>query len=45
VGTSASVLGKLTVGRGATIGANVAVLRDVPEDATVTGAPGRLRTN
>ena len=30
VGTSATVLGKITVGRGATIGANAAVLRDVP---------------
>jgi len=44
VGAGAVVLGKLTVGRGATIGANAAVISDVPEDATVTGVPGRTRT-
>jgi serine acetyltransferase len=41
VGTSASLLGKITVGRGATIGANAAVLRDVPAGVTVTGVPAR----
>ena len=41
VGASASVLGKITVGRGATIGANAAVLRDVPAGVTVTGVPAR----
>jgi serine O-acetyltransferase len=41
VGTSASVLGKLTVGRGATIGANSVVLSDVEAGATVAGAPAR----
>ena len=33
VGASASVLGKITVGKGATIGANAAVFRDVPPGA------------
>lgn len=45
VGTSASLLGKLTVGRGATIGANAAVFSDVPAGATVVGVPGRPRTD
>ena len=45
MGAGAVVLGKLTVGRRARIGANAAVLGDVPEGATVTGVPGRTRTN
>jgi serine O-acetyltransferase len=45
VGASASVLGKLTVGSGATIGANAAVFSDVPAGATVVGVPGRARTD
>ncbi|HEY1236937.1 MAG TPA: hypothetical protein VGE91_01275 [Solirubrobacterales bacterium] len=43
VGTSASVLGKLTVGAGATIGANAAVFGDVPAGAIVVGVPGRAK--
>ena len=38
VGASASVLGRLTVGRGATIGANTSVFRDVPPNARVVPA-------
>jgi serine O-acetyltransferase len=45
VGTSASVLGELTVGEGATIGANAAVFSDVPAGATVVGVPARPRTD
>jgi serine O-acetyltransferase len=45
VGTSASVLGKLTVGAGATIGANAAVFSDVSPGATVVGVPGRAKTD
>jgi serine O-acetyltransferase len=45
VGTSASVLGKLTVGAGATIGANAAVFSDVPPGTTVVGVPGRAKTD
>jgi serine O-acetyltransferase len=44
VGAGAVVLGKLTVGRKAAIGANAAVIHDVPAGATVTGVPGRART-
>jgi serine O-acetyltransferase len=42
VGANASVLGKLTVGRGATIGANVAVFRDVPAEARVVPPAGTV---
>ena len=42
VGASASVLGKITVGRGATIGANVAVFRDVPAGARVIPPGGTV---
>jgi serine O-acetyltransferase len=41
VGTSASVLGRLRVGAGATIGANSLVLSDVPAGAAVGGVPAR----
>lgn len=42
VGASASVLGKLTIGRGATIGANAAVFRDIPAGARVVPPGGTL---
>ena len=38
VGTGASVLGPLTVGRGAVIGANAVVVRDVEAGTTVVGS-------
>jgi serine O-acetyltransferase len=41
VGTGAKVLGRLRVGAGAHIGANAVVLDDVPDGATVVGAPAR----
>jgi serine O-acetyltransferase len=41
VGTGAKVIGEVTVGAGAFIGANAVVVDDVPEGATVTGAPAR----
>lgn len=42
VGTGAKVLGAVTVGERAVIGANAVVLDDVPEAATVVGAPARV---
>lgn len=41
IGTGAKVLGPVTVGEGATIGANAVVVRDVPPGAVVTGVPAR----
>ena len=42
VGTNASILPDLTVGSWATIGANSAVIQDVPPGATVMGVPAQL---
>jgi len=42
VGTNASVLGAITVGEGARIGAGSVVVRDVPPRATIVGIPGRI---
>ena len=42
IGTGAKVLGAVTVGRGARIGANSVVIDDVPAGATVVGIPARI---
>lgn len=42
VGSGAQVLGPITVGANARIGANAVVTKDVPECATVVGIPGRV---
>jgi len=42
VGGGAAVLGAITVGDGARIGANSVVVKDVPPHATVVGIPGRV---
>lgn len=39
VGAGAQVLGPITVGKGARVGANAVVVKDVPADATVVGIP------
>jgi serine O-acetyltransferase len=41
IGTGAKIVGPVTVGSGARIGANAVVVDDVPEGATVVGAPAR----
>lgn len=41
VGSGAQVLGPITVGRAARIGANAVVTRDVPAGATMVGIPAR----
>jgi serine O-acetyltransferase len=38
VGTGAKILGGVRIGRGATVGANAVVTKDVPAGATVVGA-------
>lgn len=42
IGTGAKLLGPITVGKEARIGANAVVLIDVPAGATVIGIPGRV---
>ena len=40
IGSGAKLLGPITVGHGAKIGANSVVIHDVPPNATVVGNPG-----
>ncbi|MHA7141948.1 serine O-acetyltransferase [Arthrobacter sp. Sr33] len=42
VGVGAVILGPLSIGANARIGANAVVLHDVPDAATVVGNPGRI---
>lgn len=42
VGAGAKVLGPITVGAGARVGANSVVIEDVPPGLTVVGMPGRV---
>ncbi len=42
VGAGAKILGNITIGKDAMIGANAVVIRDVPEHSTVVGVPGRI---
>ena len=42
VGTGAKVLGPVTIGDNAVIGANAVVLKDVPPNCTVAGLPARI---
>lgn len=42
VGSNACILGNIRVGDGARIGSGSVVVREVPEDATVVGVPGRI---
>ena len=41
IGSGAQVLGPITVGKGARLGANSVVTRDVPEGATMVGIPAK----
>lgn len=42
IGAGAKVLGNITVGDNVNIGANAVVLRNVPDNSTVVGVPGRI---
>ncbi len=42
IGAGAKILGPITVGAGARIGANSVVIEDVPPEMTVVGIPGRI---
>lgn len=43
IGTGAKILGPITIGDGARIGANSVVLEDVPMNATAVGIPARIK--
>lgn len=42
VGAGAKILGNITIGNNVMVGANAVVVRDVPDDSTVVGVPGRI---
>ena len=42
IGTGAKVLGNITVGDNSYVGANSVVIKDVPQNSTVVGVPGRI---
>lgn len=42
IASGAKVLGAITIGDNAKIGANAVVLKDIPPDSTVVGIPGRV---
>lgn len=42
ISANASVLGSITIGHNARIGAGAVVIKDVPPDSTVVGVPGRI---
>ena len=41
IGSGAQVLGPVVVGKGARIGANAVITKDVPENAVMVGIPAR----
>lgn len=42
IGSGAKILGRVTIGDGAAIGANAVVLQDVPAHSTAVGIPARV---
>ncbi len=42
VGAGAKILGNIKIGNNVLVGANAVVIRDVPDDSTVVGVPGRV---
>ncbi len=42
IGANASVLGNITIGNNVRIGAGSVVVKDVPDDCTVVGVPGKI---
>lgn len=45
IGPGAKIFGKIRIGDNVAIGANAVVLKDVPDNATVVGVPGRILEN
>ncbi len=44
IGAGAKVLGPITIRKGARVGSNAVVVKDVPEGSSVVGVPGRIVT-
>lgn len=42
IGSHASMVGEVNVGNNVTIGAGSVVIKDIPDNATVVGAPARI---
>lgn len=42
IGAGACILGGVTVGQGAVIGANAVIIQDIPPNSVVVGVPGRV---
>ena len=42
IGAGAKVLGPITVGKHGKVGSNSVVVKDVPDNATAVGIPGRI---
>lgn len=42
IGTGAKLLGPITIGENVKVGANSVVLKDVPDNSTVAGIPGKI---
>jgi serine O-acetyltransferase len=42
IGAGAKIIGPVTIGNGARVGANAVVVRDIPADSTVVGTPARV---
>ncbi|MEJ2675948.1 MAG: serine O-acetyltransferase, partial [Acidihalobacter sp.] len=42
VGAGAKILGPINIGKGARVGSNAVVLKDVPEEATAVGIPAHI---
>ncbi len=42
IGAGAKILGDITIGDNSYIGSNAVVIKDVPQDSTVVGVPGRI---
>ncbi len=43
IGSGAKILGPITIGKGAKIGANAVVLKDVPDYSTAVGIPAKIK--
>ena len=42
IGANATILGNIRIGNNVRVGANSVVLKDVPDDSTVVGVPGKV---